>query len=309
MSTPNTLVSRATALPAVVQGALLMLASALCFSVINVLIRELSASFDPLHIGFFRTFFALLFMLPWLARAKKDGLRTKRLPLHVWRACFGLLAMVCWFHAIAYLPLAQAVALNFTVPLFVTAGAALILGEVVRARPWSATIVGFLGVLVIVRPGVLELSPAMALPVMAAAFMAISTLMVKTLSRSDRPGTIVLYMNLIMTPLSLIPALFVWRWPDPWSFVLLALLGFLAALSHLFLTHAYARVDASAVQTFTYVRLPLVAAVAYFAFAEVPDIWTWIGAAIIVGSAIYIARREAKVTGDATAASSAQVQA
>ena len=257
--------------------------------------------------GFFRTFFALLFMA-LAGRAKKAASEPSACPACVARLFRapgdGLLVP-----SIAYLPLAQAVALNFTVPLFVTAGAALILGEVVRARPWSATIVGFLGVLVIVRPGVLELSPAMALPVMAAAFMAISTLMVKTLSRSDRPGTIVLYMNLIMTPLSLIPALFVWRWPDPWSFVLLALLGFLAALSHLFLTHAYARVDASAVQTFTYVRLPLVAAVAYFAFAEVPDIWTWIGAAIIVGSAIYIARREAKVTGDATAASSAQVQA
>ena len=277
------------------QGALYMTAAAFCFSIMNVAIRIVSGELDPLQIAFFRNLFALAFMLPWLARAGLTGLATRRIGTHLWRAAMGMLAMVCWFYSIALLPLAEAVALNFTVPLFATAGAALFLGEIVRARRWSATLVGFLGVLVILRPGFTELSPSMALPVLAAVFMALATLIVKSLSRSESPAAIVLYMNLILTPLSLVPALFVWRWPSWTALALLVLIGLLAALAHIALTRAYTKADASAVMPFDYARLPFVAALAFLVFGQVPDLWTWAGAAIIAGSAIYIARREALV--------------
>ena len=272
-----------------------MTAAAFCFSIMNVAIRIVSGELDPLQIAFFRNLFALAFMLPWLARAGLTGLATRRIGTHLWRAAMGMLAMVCWFYSIALLPLAEAVALNFTVPLFATAGAALFLGEIVRARRWSATLVGFLGVLVILRPGFTELSASMALPVLAAVFMALATLIVKSLSRSESPAAIVLYMNLILTPLSLVPALFVWRWPSWTALALLVLIGLLAALAHIALTRAYTKADASAVMPFDYARLPFVAALAFLVFGQVPDLWTWAGAAIIAGSAIYIARREALV--------------
>ncbi len=287
--------ARLKPLSAPLQGALYMTAAAFCFSIMNIAIRIVSAELDPLEIAFFRNLFALLFMLPWLAHAGLAGLATRRLGTHLWRAAMGMLAMVCWFYSIALLPLAEAVALNFTVPLFATAGAALFLGEIVRARRWSATLIGFLGVLVILRPGFAELSPAMALPVLAAVFMALATLIVKSLSRSDSPAAIVLYMNLILTPLSLVPALFVWRWPSWSALALLVLIGLLAALAHIALTRAYTKADASAVMPFDYARLPFVAALAFLVFGQVPDLWTWVGAAIIAGSAIYIARREALV--------------
>jgi drug/metabolite transporter (DMT)-like permease len=230
-----------------------------------------------------------------LARSGIGRLRTARFGTHVWRAAFGLLAMVCWFYSIALLPLAEAVALNFTVPLFATAGAAIFLGEVVRARRWSATILGFVGVLIILRPGFLEVTPEMALPVVAAAFMAIAVLIVKSLSRTEAASTVVIYMNLILTPLSLVPAVFVWRWPTWPTWLHLMLLGLFAALAHLALTRAYAKADASAVLPFDYARLPLIAIIAYFAFGEVPGVWTWIGATVIVASAIYIVQRESKM--------------
>ena len=283
------------ALSAPMTGALYMTAAAAIFSVMNVLIRDLTATLDPLQVAFFRNFFAFAVMLPWLLRHGPGALRTTRLPLHLWRACFGLVGMTTWFYSIALLPLAEAVALNFTVPLFATAGAALVLGEVVRARRWSATIVGFLGVLVIVRPGFAEVSPAMALPVLSALVMACSTLMVKSLSETENPNAIVLYMNLLLTPLSLVPALFVWRWPVGLEWLSLFAVGALAAVAHSLLTRAYAKADASAVMPFDYARLPFVALIAYLAFGEVPDLWTWIGGAIIAGAAIYIAHREAQV--------------
>ena len=306
MMSPGTSRQKRAALPGIVQGALYMTAAALCFSLMNVLVRGLSASFDPLQIAFFRNFFALVFMLPWLMRVGFGGLRTKRLHLHLWRSVAALGAMMFWFYAIALLPLAEAVSLNFTVPLFATAGAAVFLGEVVRARRWSATIVGFLGVLVILRPGFAALDPAMALPILAAVFMATSTLMVKSLSRSETPGAIVLYMNLLMTPLSLIPALLVWRSPDWPALGLLALVGLLAVGAHLALTRAYSKADASAVVPFDYARLPFVAVLAYLIFGQVPDLWTWVGAAVIVASAVYIARREARVAGGGPASQAAR---
>lgn len=279
----------------VTQGALYMVLAALGFSVMNVIIRLVSAELDPLQIAFFRNLFALAMMLPWLARTRGLGLRTRRLGMHAWRACFGFLAMVAWFYSVTLLPLAEAVALNFTVPLFATIGAALVLGEVVRARRWTATVVGFLGVLIIVRPGFADVSLTMALPVLAAAFMAVATLIVKSLSSSETPAAIVAYMNLFLTPLSLVPALFVWRWPDAETLGLLICLGAAAALAHIALTRAYSKADASAVLPFDYLRLPLVAAFAYLLFDQVPDPWTWVGGAVIAGAVIYIAHREAQL--------------
>ncbi len=295
MAQPEAHAASRELLSAPVQGALYMTAAALGFSLMNVIIRVVAEELDPLQIAFFRNFFAMTFMLPWLWRAGAEGLRTERLGLHLWRAALGLVAMICWFYSLSLLPLAEAVALNFTVPLFATVGAALVLGEIVRARRWSATIIGFLGVLIIVRPGFAEVTWPMALPILAAVVMAAATLLVKSLSETDSPAAIVLYMNLILTPLSLIPALFVWVWPSWSALGLLALLGCLAAMAHLCLTRSYTKADASAVMPFDYTRLPFVAALGFLLFGEVPDVWTWAGGAVIAAAAIYIAHREARV--------------
>ena len=304
-STVDSAVKRLRAVPAPVQGALYMVAATLGFSVMNVAIRIAADELNPLQIAFFRNFFAMLVMLPWLQQAGLASLKTAHMGLHLWRAVIGLLAMSTWFYSIALLPLADAVALNFTVPMFATVGAALVLGEIVRARRWSATAVGFLGVLIILRPGFTELTPAMALPVVSAAFMAISILIVKRLSGYDSPNAIVFMMNLILTPLSLVPALFVWRWPSWTVLALLLLVGVFAALSHIAITRAYTKADASALLPLDYARLPFIALLAFFFFAEVPDLWTWVGAAVIAGSAIYIARREAQVAKERAASRAA----
>ena len=304
-STVDSAVERLRAVPAPVQGALYMVAATLGFSVMNVAIRIAADELDPLQIAFFRNLFAMLVMLPWLQQAGLASLKTEHMGLHLWRAVIGLLAMSTWFYSIALLPLADAVALNFTVPMFATVGAALVLGEVVRARRWSATIVGFLGVLIILRPGFTELTPAMALPVISAAFMAISILIVKRLSGYDSPNAIVFMMNLLLTPLSLVPALFVWRWPSWTVLGLMLLVGVFAALSHIAITRAYTKADASALLPLDYARLPFIALFAFFFFAEVPDLWTWVGAGVIAASAVYIARREAQVAKERAASRAA----
>jgi len=291
-----------------VQGALYVTGAAVCFSLMALLVRLATEELSPVEVAFFRNLFAFLFMLPWLARVGVGGLYTAHPRRHVARALIGLGGMYSWFTAVALLPLAEAVALNFTAPLFVTAGAALFLGEVVRARRWTATVVGFLGALVILRPGATAVSAVSLLPVAAAVCMAAATLVVKTLARHDRPGTIVLYQNLLMTPISFVPALFVWRWPSAGTLASLVALGLAAAVAHVLVARAYTKAEASAVQPFAYARLPLTAFFAYLAFGEVPTPWVWPGAALIAGAAIYITHREAQLARSARRRAQAEQQ-
>ncbi|HMA13913.1 MAG: DMT family transporter [Bacteroidota bacterium] len=303
MPPSRSLFARGAGLPAPLRGALYMTAASFLFAVMNGAIRLLADGWGnpqgegvhPFQIAFLRNLCALAFMLPWLMHHGHTALRTSRLNMHLWRSAVGLIAMLTWFSAVAYLPLAEAVALNFTAPLFATAGAALILGEAVRARRWTATVVGFLGMLIILRPGFTEFTPLMTLPVIAAGFMACSVLIVKSLSRTEAPAAVVLYMNLLLTPLSLVPAAFVWRWPTPTEWALGLFVGLCAALAHNAFTRAFKLADASAILPFDYARLPFVAVIGFLLFAEVPDAWTWVGAAVIAGAAIYIAQRESQV--------------
>jgi len=192
-----------------------MVLAAALMAMLAGMIRYLANSIHPFEIAFFRSFIGLVFVVPWLIRSGIPAAKTKRLRLFSIRAVVGAAAMITWFYALSIMPLADAVALSFTAPLFVTAGAALFLGEDVRARRWTATVIGFCGAMIILRPGVGSLSLAACLVLFSAATMAAAGLMVKELSRTEPAKVIVLYMVLFMSPLTLIPALFVWHWPSP----------------------------------------------------------------------------------------------
>ncbi len=275
-----------------VRGALWMVGSCVFFAILTGLIRYLSATLDPLEIVFFRNLFGMAAMLPWLMRQGFGGLRTRRLPMHLLRAGLGLTAMTCWFSAVASMNLADAVALSFTAPLFGTVAAVVVLHEVVRARRWSAVLAGFAGAMIILRPGFHEVPPEALLVLLSALVMAVGVTMVKLLSRTESVGAIVFYMVLILTPASLVPALFVWRTPSAEEFGLLVLLGAAATAGHLCMVRAFAIADATAVLPFDFVRLPLIALIGYLAFGQALDIWTGVGAALIIGASVYIAHRE-----------------
>ncbi len=257
-----------------------------------ILIRRASASMHPFEIAFFRSLFGALAAAPLLLRGGIRLLHTERLRFYVLRCAIGSLSMLALFWAIAHLPLAQAIALSYSSPLFVTIGAVLFLGEIVRLRRWSAVIVGFLGVLLIVRPGTDGFTAASLVAVLGAAFAGAVTISIKFLARSDPVDTIVLLTTWLWVPLSLPAALLVWERPVSELWPTLALIGMLGTAGQYTWTHALHLADASSLAPFSYLQLVVVAVLAWLAFGEIPNTVTALGAAIVLGSSLYIARRE-----------------
>ncbi|NQV98637.1 MAG: DMT family transporter [Rhodospirillales bacterium] len=277
-----------------VRAALWMIASCGLMSVLAAIARHLSLSgMHPNMIAFFRMALALMCMLPWAAQAGWQGVKTDKFGLYCFRALISTCALMTWFWAIALIPLAEMTALSFLAPIFATIGAAVFLKETVRARRWTATLIGFLGALIIIRPGLIEMSLGSWIALAGAGFIGISILNIKTLSRTESPNKVVFYMNLLITPMALVPALFIWEMPDPalWGWILA--MGPVAVLGHIMMVHAYSLGDASAIVPFDFSRLPFAVLIGWMAFGEVADLWTWVGAVVIFSSTLFITRREA----------------
>ena len=212
-----------SALSPPVQAALLMLLANFCVAGMTATIRVASHELHPFEIAFFRNLFGFFFVLPFLWRAGLGMLRAHAPGRLLISSGGHLVAMLGYFLAVAYMPLAELTALAFTKPLFATLGAALVLREVVRGRRWSAIAVGFVGVLIVLRPGAEAFSPYAGLVLLSAVASAAVVLMVKQMTLRDGSTTIVLYQTLFLTVLSLPPALWFWRWPGLESVALVGL--------------------------------------------------------------------------------------
>ncbi len=291
--------------PAVVRGMALIAVSALCFAAMHGLIRHVTGDLHPFEAAFFRNLFGLLFFLPWFARVGLRPLRTGRLRLHALRGGLQVLAMLSFFMALSITPLAEVSALSFSAPLFASLGAIVFLGEKMRLRRWSALIIGFAGALVIIRPGFETIDVGFVLVIFSAALWAGTMLVIKVLARGESSLTITAYMGLFLTPLSFLPALFVWQWPSVAQLVLLAAIGGLGSVGHLAMAQAFKEAEVSAIMPADFTRLIWATIIGYLAFAELPDLWTWIGGAVIFASTTYIAFREARLKGSEVVESAA----
>ncbi|RPE77067.1 DMT family transporter [Vulcaniibacterium tengchongense] len=275
------------------RAALLMLASTLAFGVMAIAIRLASQNLHTFEIAFFRNLFGLAAVLPLLRGADPASLRTRQLPRYFVRCAIGVCSMLAGFWAIGHLPLALAISLSYSTPIFVTIAAVIFLREHVRARRWAAVALGFAGVLIIVRPGSADFSTGSLIALLAAVLSGVVAIQIKQLAKVDPANTIVLYTYLFWVPISLVPALFVWEWPHgaDWAWLLLA--GAFGTAGQVLWTHALKLGDVSALTPISFVQLPILATVGWLWFGETVDVWTWVGAAIILGSNAYIAHREA----------------
>lgn len=280
-------------LPPPVRGAAWMVLANVFFTAMNTLVRELSARYGLFEVVFFRSLFGVAFVLLMVAPAGIGSLRTSAPWLQAGRGLLALAAMSMWFHAIGNMPLAEATAINFSAPVFAALIIGLFLGEGMRVRRWTAIGAGFAGTLIVLRPGVAEVSLAAAAALGASALMAVGAAVVRTLVRRDHPNAVVFYVPAILTVASALPAAADWRTPGAGDLLLFVLLGLAGTLAHHAWIRAFAATDATAVLPYDFSRLPMMALAGYLLYAEVPDAWTWVGGAVILGSSVYIAHREA----------------
>ena len=193
---------------------------------------------------------------------------------------------------VAMTELATVTSLNFTAPLFTTLGAWLFLGEPLRARRLTALAIGFVGVLIVLRPGFETIGLGPVLTLTSAVLWAMAMLVIKRLTATVDSVSITAYSGLLMAAMTLVPTLFVWQWPTLTQWAWLIVLAVVASAAQLALTEAFHRAEASAVMPFDFLKLIWASVLGYVWFADVPSLWAWIGGAVIFASTVYIAHRE-----------------
>ena len=282
-------------LPVSLEGAFWMILSGACFATMSALIRPAAEHVHPLVICCIRAALGCAMMLPVLIRVGRIIPPKGTRGVVVGRAVFDATAMATWFVVIPSLPLATAIAINFTSPLFATIFAIFFLGEVVRARRWAAIALGFLGVLIVKRPWASDFPPEATFVLISAAGAAAARVGARKLSQIIDAKEIVAFHFILLTPLLAIPAIPVWSWPNGEAWIYILGLSFTGTIGHYFIARAVTVAETSEVAPFDYVQLIFAAVLGYLMFAQVPPLTTWLGAGVIAASTTYIARREAQL--------------
>ncbi len=277
-----------------VKGVLWMFLSSVFYALIYIVVRGLTDSIPVNQIVFFRALLGSCFMLPWLFSVGLAGLRTQKKSLYFWRMLFSYIGAVAWMHGISGMPLADANALMFTMPLFTVVFAAVWLAEKPGSHRWIATGLGLVGALIILRPGFIEISFAALATLFAAATFSVALICTKALTRTENPNAMVFYLYTLMIPPAAISVISDWTNPALADLPMLLALGVCTIGAQQCQTRAFRAAQASLVVIVNYVQLPLIALLGYLVFGQSTDIWTWAGAAVICGSTYYVGYRESR---------------
>lgn len=277
-------------------GAFWMFLAGACFATINTSSQYLSIHYQ-VHstvIGFIQYGIALILMIPWIVnQGLKKTLKTQHLKLHLVRVLTSVIGIQLWLWALAYpVPIWQAIALVMTSPIFITIGSSLFLKESVGKSRWFATLIGIGGSLIILEPWSSDFKPASLLPIAAAFFWAIYSLMTRMMSATESAGSLVVYLLLFIAPFNLMLAVPNWDIPANNAWYLLIITGVILALAQWSIAQAYANADASFIQPFDLLKLPLNVYAGWLVFGYVPPGRLWVGALLLVGATIYILHRE-----------------
>lgn len=290
------------------RGAFWKISSFLCFSAINGIVRYISQAAQSIgsiplpayEVAFFQNLFGLFFLMPWVLQNGPDSLRSHHPALQTCRIALSAVGVVLWYTSLAYMQLAQAVALMLLGPLITTIGARLFLHESICKARSLAIAVGFIGGGILSHtsffPEVLTLITF--LPVLATTCFSGATLMIRRLIKDDAPQLIVIYLLLFMTPILLLPTLLFGVMPDVWQWPWLLMMGGLTASAHLCLSKAYASAEVSYLIPYSFTKWFASALIGFAAFAEIPSFWTCLGAFILMGSIIslsYVETRRPRV--------------
>ena len=259
-----------------------------------IFIRKASENLHVLEVVFFRNLLAFIVMLPLLRSSGLAAIKMNNTRLFFMRGFVGAIGMIAGFTCLTLIPLAQATAISFSQPLFITIGATLFLGEIIKTRRIAAIIVGVIGMLIIVQPGFNSFSFGIMLAIISALALSVNALIVKKLTITDSPQAIIMWMVIMLIPITFIPAITVWQWPSFETWLYLWGIAILGTLAHFSWTKSYVMAEITSLEPIGFIKLPIIALLGWMIFAEIPGTWTWVGGLIIFMSTIYISQREAK---------------
>jgi drug/metabolite transporter (DMT)-like permease len=278
-------------LPAAVQGAMWMLLSACCYVASASLMRHLGDAYSFYEITFIRALVAVAVLAPVFLRGVRARLWPERPFAVLMTGVFSYLGILFWLMAASNMPVGDFFALQLVTPLFTIAFAILFLRERADAASWAATLVGFAGVLIVLRPGMIAISLGAVAALSSSVFYASVNTVIKSLSRTLSATTIVFYANVWLVPIAMPMALFEWQTPLLADLPLIVGVGFLSTMGYVLVTKAIALAPARIVQPVNFMRMPIGAAFGWVLFSEFPDLWTWVGAAVIFGATSYVVGR------------------
>ena len=280
----------------VARGFLLAVVSGIFFTFLNVSVKQLAHEMPPLFVSWGRWVSGMILIGAYLLwRVGPAGLATRDLKLHAIRGIFHTPGYGLWYEASVWLPLATLSALGFTSPIFVTLGAVIFLRETVHWRRWLGVAVGFAGMLVIVRPGLVELNPGIVMMLLAVPLIAGSNLVAKVVAGRDKPAVVVFWQSVVGTICFTPFGIWFWQTPTTEQFLLFVAAGFFGTMGYFFITWAYRLLDISALQSITFLAIVWAALMDMAVWGKTADLWTFVGAAIIVAATSYIAHRETRV--------------
>jgi len=256
-------------------------------------VKYLSNDLNPIIICFYRCVVGLILISPFMIKNNFQAIKSKNIKLQFSRSMINIVSMICWFSAIGMMHFEKAAALGFTTPLFTTILAIIILKEKIRFHRTAALLIGFIGIIVIVRPGYIPLEVGTTLMLFSAFTFSFVLIIVKKLSAIDLSQTILFYHLLFSTPIFFILSLFYWQSINLNQLLIFIFMATSGLLSHWCLAQAFKLSDTTFVMPLQFTKLIWASLIGLFIFAEQPDVLTWIGAVIIFISVIYITYREA----------------
>ncbi|WP_425043669.1 DMT family transporter [Primorskyibacter sp. S87] len=283
------------ATPRPVAGILWMLAAGLSFVGMTALVKSMGDDMHPIQAAFLRYVFGLVFLLPAIKPMLQTSLKPRHWQLFALRGVLHAVAVMLWFFAMTQIPLAEVTAMNYLTPVYVTLGAALFLGEKLAARRLTAVVVALVGAIIILRPGIREVSPGHLAMLGMTFLMGGSYLLTKRLVNEISPVVIVaqlsIWVTIILTPL----AISVWTPPQPEDLVLLLIVACFATAGHYCMTLALQAAPIAVTQPATFLQLIWATLLGALVFAEPVDIWVVAGGSLILGAVSFITWREARL--------------
>ena len=273
--------------------AVLLTLSASFFAVLmEALIRAAQYDSNVFTIGFLRFFFGLLIIFPYLAKNKFTTYKTKNLKFYIVRGLFNIPVMILGFGALVYIPFEQFKAMNFLSPIIVVLLSFLIFREKIFKYRILALVIGFLGTIIIIRPGYVEFNIGTIMVLVSLLFWSFIIILSKYVSKDDSPITMVSYQYTLMTFFALPLAIYFWETPSLFSILYVFIGAISGTILHLCLGLAYKYADLSVTQPIWFSGLIFGSAFGYFLFKEIPDLWTWIGGIVVFSSVLIITYNE-----------------